>query len=98
MGYGHSHRFEWGAYDLDGRSGIEFLKKNRMFEVLGLFILMLVGVMLISDGGHLAHMHLFGHAINPMSKANFYFIIFILVAIDIVQSNYQRKLLRRRIK
>ena len=31
----------------------EFLKKNRMYEVLGLFILFLVGVLLISEGGHL---------------------------------------------
>ncbi|MEM8681249.1 MAG: tellurium resistance protein TerC, partial [Planctomycetota bacterium] len=32
----------------------EFLHKNRMFEVLGLFILLIVGVMLLSEGGHLA--------------------------------------------
>ena len=41
----------------------EFLKKNRMFEVLGLFILFIVGIMLLSEGGHLAHMHLFDNAI-----------------------------------
>ena len=38
----------------------EFLKKNRMYEVLGLFILLIVGVMLLSEGGHLAHLHLHG--------------------------------------
>ena len=32
----------------------EFLKKNRMYEVLGLFILFIVGIMLLSEGGHLA--------------------------------------------
>ena len=37
----------------------EFLQKNRMYEVLGLFILFLVGVMLLSEGGHLAHIKLF---------------------------------------
>ena len=36
----------------------EFLKKNRMYEVLGLFILFIVGVMLLSEGGHLAHLKL----------------------------------------
>ena len=43
-----------------------FLKKNRMYEVLGLFILFLVGVMLISEGGHLAHMSLMETEITPM--------------------------------
>lgn len=70
-----------------------FLAKNRMYEVLGLFILFLVGIMLISEGGHLAHLKLFGAEITPMSKATFYFILVILVLIDIVQGRYQRKLL-----
>lgn len=46
-----------------------FLEKNRMYEVLGLFILMVVGIMLLTEGGHLAHLKLFGHEIAPMSKA-----------------------------
>ena len=33
----------------------DFLQKNRMYEVLGLFILFIVGIMLVSEGGHLAH-------------------------------------------
>ena len=71
----------------------EFLQKNRMYEVLGLFILFVVGIMLISEGGHLAHLHLFGHQITPMSKATFYFVIGILVVTDIVQTRYQKKLI-----
>ncbi len=69
-----------------------FLQKNRMYEVLGLFILFVVGVMLLSEGGHLAHLRLFGHPIMPMNKATFYFIIFVLVMTDIVQSRYKKKL------
>ena len=71
----------------------QFLEKNRMYEVLGLFILFVVGIMLLSDGGHMAHLHLFGHEITPMSKATFYFIIGIMILIDIVQTRYQKKLL-----
>ena len=71
----------------------EFLKKNRMYEVLGLFILFVVGIMLLTEGGHLAHLHLFNQAITPMSKATFYFVIGILVLIDIVQTRYQKKLM-----
>lgn len=70
-----------------------FLEKNRMYEVLGLFILFIVGIMLLTEGGHIAHLKLFGHAIEPMSKATFYFIIVTLVIIDIVQGRYQKKIL-----
>lgn len=76
----------------------EFLHKNRMYEVLGLFILFLVGVMLLSEGGHLAHLELFGNSITQMSKTTFYFILFVLVVSDIVQSQYQKKLNRAKRK
>lgn len=71
----------------------EFLKRNRMYEVLGLFILLLVGIMLVSEGGHLAHMHFFKHEISSMSKSTFYFVLFVMVAVDIVQGRYQKKLM-----
>ncbi|QTD38067.1 tellurium resistance protein TerC [Polaribacter batillariae] len=71
-----------------------FLSKNRMYEVLGLFILFIVGIMLITEGGHLAHLKLFGNEIVPMSKTTFYFVIAILVVVDVVQGRYQKKLLK----
>lgn len=70
-----------------------FLEKNRMYEVLGLFILFVVGIMLVSEGGHKSHLYLFGHAVEAMQKSTFYFVIFVLVIVDIVQSRYQKKLL-----
>ena len=69
-----------------------FLQKNKMYEVLGLFILFLVGIMLTSEGGHLAHIKIFGNEITPMSKTTFYFVLVILVITDVVQGRYQRKL------
>ena len=72
----------------------EFLQKNRMYEVMGLFILFLVGVMLLSEGGHLSHMKLFGNEVVQMSKTTFYFVLSVLIVSDIVQSRYQRKLNR----
>ena len=71
----------------------DFLERNRMYEVLGLFILFIVGIMLITEGGHLAELKLFDNEITPMSKTTFYFVIAILVITDIVQSKYQKKLL-----
>ena len=70
-----------------------FLQRNRMYEVLGLFVLLLVGVMLLSEGGHLAHLEFFGHPIEPMTKTTFYFVLAVLVLVDVVQGRYQRKLL-----
>ena len=71
-----------------------FLAKNRMYEVLGLFVLLIVGVMLLSEGGHLAGLVLFGGEVHAMSKATFYFVISVLVLVDLVQSRYQKKLQR----
>lgn len=79
---------------LSGRVS-EFLKKNRMYEVLGLFILFVVGIMLVTEGGHLAHLMLWGNEITPMNKTTFYFVIGVLVFSDIVQSQYQKKLLQK---
>ncbi|MDT0557372.1 tellurium resistance protein TerC [Ichthyenterobacterium sp. W332] len=71
-----------------------FLAKNRMYEVLGLFILFIVGIMLVTEGGHLAHLKIFGNEIVPMSKTTFYFVIVVLVIVDVVQSKYQKKLIK----
>lgn len=70
----------------------EFLQKNRMYEVLGLFILFIVGIMLLTEGGHLAHLTLFGNHVEPMTKTTFYFVIAVLVLTDIVQGRYLKKL------
>lgn len=70
----------------------EFLKQNRKYEVLGLFILLIVGVVLLGEGGHVAHLHLFNYPIEPLTKTTFYFSIAVLVLVDVIQSGYQRKL------
>ena len=69
-----------------------FLARNRMYEVLGLFILFIVGVMLVTEGGHLAHIELFGSEVMPMTKTTFYFVIAVLVLTDVVQTRYQKRL------
>ena len=73
-----------------------FIQQNRKYEVLGLFILLIVGVVLLGEGGHEAHLVLFGYDVEPMAKTTFYFSIFVLVCVDILQSGYQRKLAVRR--
>ena len=74
----------------------DFLKKNRMYQVLGLFILFLVGVLLVTEGAHLAHLKLFGFQINAMSKSSFYLVIGVLVITDILSNKYQKRLWAQR--
>lgn len=78
-----------------------FLEKNRMYEVLGLFILLIVGVVLLGESGqaaaHAMHddslaLKVFGYEIVPMSKTTFYFSVLVLVAVEVIQSGYTRKL------
>ena len=69
-----------------------FLKKNRQYEVLGLFILLIVGVVLLGEGGHGAHLLLFGYPVEPLSKTTFYFSVAVLVLVDIVQTRYNKRL------
>lgn len=83
----------------------EFLKKNRMYEVLGLFILLIVGVVLLGEAGpaasHAMHQDdlqiiVFDHPLLPMSKTTFYFSVVVLVLVEIIQTGYQRKLAAER--
>ena len=78
-----------------------FLEANRMFEVLGLFILLIVGVVLLGEAGvaaeHATHdeamaIHILGYPLVPMSKTTFYFAVVVLVAVEVIQSGYARKL------
>ncbi|MFY0596229.1 MAG: tellurium resistance protein TerC [Cognatishimia sp.] len=79
----------------------KFLEKNRMYEVLGLFILLIVGVVLLGEAGvaasHAMHddalaLKFFGYALEPMSKTTFYFSVVVLFLVEIIQSGYARKL------
>ncbi|MEO0344198.1 MAG: tellurium resistance protein TerC [Pseudomonadota bacterium] len=78
-----------------------FLRKNRMYEVLGLFILLIVGVVLLGEAGpaaaHAMHddglqIKIFGYDLLPMSKTTFYFSVIVLVLVEFVQTGYQKKL------
>ncbi len=69
-----------------------FLQKNRMYEVLGLFVLFVVGIMLLTEGAHLADLKFFGNKIHAMTKTTFYFVLTVLLLTDIVQGRYQKKL------
>jgi predicted tellurium resistance membrane protein TerC len=83
----------------------KFLEKNRMYEVLGLFILLIVGVVLLGEAGtaaaHAMHddglqVKIGGYDLIPMSKTTFYFSVVVLFLVEAVQSGYSRKLAAER--
>ncbi len=78
-----------------------FLQNNRMYEVLGLFILLIVGGVLLSEAAqaaaHATHddtlaLRFFGYEVVSMSKTTFYLSVVVLFVVEIVQSRYRRKL------
>ena len=75
----------------------DFLQKNRMYEVLGLFVLFIVGIMLVTEGGELAHIQIFHNEVHHMSKTTFYFVLGALVLVDVIQTQYQKKLHRNKL-
>jgi len=75
-----------------------FLQRNRMYEVLGLFVLFVVGIMLLTEGAHLAHLKFFGNEIHAMTKTTFYFVIGVLLLTDVVQGRYQKKLTQEKMR
>lgn len=90
-----------GAMLLLANGVTAFIEKNRMYEVLGLFILLIVGVVLLGEAGvaaeHATHdpamaIHIFGYALIPMSKTTFYFAVVVLFAVEFLQTGYKRKL------
>ena len=74
----------------------EFIKKNRTYEVLGLFVLLIVGIVLLGEGGHEGHLILFGYAVQPLDKTTFYFSIAVLFVVQAIQSKFQKKLAMQR--
>jgi len=74
----------------------EFIKKNRTYEVLGLFVLLIVGIVLLGEGGHEGHLTLFGYAVQPLDKTTFYFSIAVLFVVQAIQSKFQKKLATQR--
>ena len=51
---------------------------------------MIVGVVLLGEDGYIADSKLFGVSVEARSKTFFYFSIAVLVAVDVIQSGYQK--------
>lgn len=70
-----------------------FFERNRMYKVLGPFSLFIVGIMLLSEGGHLAHLSLLDHPVEPMAASTCYLVITVLALLVLVRGRCQKKTL-----
>lgn len=69
----------------------DYMTENPDFEILGLFVLLLIGFVLILEGGHVAHLTVNG---NPFPYIPQWIVIFILIlmfTVDFYQNWIERK-------
>jgi len=74
----------------------EFLRKNRIYEISGMLVLFLLGVMLLSEAGHLGPVPLGGKEILPMTQATFSLVLLVLVLTDVGRGRAQWRLVARK--
>jgi predicted tellurium resistance membrane protein TerC len=72
----------------------DFISKNPDFEILGLFVLLLIGFVLFLEGGHVAHLTVNGSAFPYIPQWIVIFILLLMFAVDFYQNWLERKLER----
>jgi len=69
----------------------KFLHDNPDFEILGLFILLLIGFTLFLEGGHVAHLSVDGSAFPYIPQWIVIFILLLMLSVDLYQNWWERK-------
>jgi predicted tellurium resistance membrane protein TerC len=81
-----------------------FMTENPDFEILGLFVLLLIGFVLILEGAHVGHLSVNGSAFPYIPQWIVIFILLLMFSVDLYQNFLERKrekqplILRRRKK
>ena len=69
----------------------EFMHANPDFEILGLFVLLLIGFVLFLEGGHVAHMTVNGGEFPYIPQWITIFILLLMFSVDFYQNWLERK-------
>jgi predicted tellurium resistance membrane protein TerC len=69
----------------------EFMRANPDFEILGLFVLLLIGFVLFLEGGHVAHMLVNGSEFPYIPQWITIFILMLMFTVDFYQNWLERK-------
>ncbi len=69
----------------------DFMRRNPDFEILGLFVLLLIGFVLFLEGGHVAHMTVNGSEFPYIPQWITIFILLLMFSVDFYQNWLERK-------
>ena len=69
----------------------EFISDNPDFEILGLFVLLLIGFVLFLEGGHVAHARVNGSAFPYVPQWIVIFMLMLMFSVDLYQNWLERK-------
>ena len=69
----------------------EFLRQNPDFEILGLFVLLLIGFVLFLEGGHVAHLTVNDSEFPYIPQWITIFILLLMFAVDFYQNWIERR-------
>jgi len=69
----------------------KFVNKHPTVQMLGLSFLILIGFMLILEGGHLAHLSIFGSEIGAVPKGYLYFAIAFALGVEFLNIRLRKK-------
>ena len=67
-----------------------FLSRNPEFEILGLFVLLLIGFVLVLEGGHTAHMEVNGTPMPYIPQWIVIFMLLLMFSVDLYQNWWER--------
>ncbi len=68
-----------------------FVNKHPTIQILGLAFLILIGFMLIIEGGHLAHLKVFGSEVGAVPKGYLYFAIAFSLLVEFLNMRLRKK-------
>lgn len=69
----------------------KFISDNPDFEILGLFVLLLIGFVLLLEGGHVSQLDINGSSFPYIPQWIVIFILLLMFAVDFCQNWYERK-------
>ena len=69
----------------------KFVNENPTIQMLGMAFLILIGFMLIIEGGHLAHLEIFGSHIGAVPKGYLYFAIAFSLGVEFLNMKLRSK-------
>ena len=67
-----------------------FLSKNPEFEILGLFVLLLIGFVLVLEGGHTAHLEVNGTPFPYIPQWIVIFMLLLMFSVDLYQNWWEK--------